>query len=132
MWSTLETVPCILVKKVYSAVFRWIVLYISVKSVSSNVSTAQRVCSLTTSPALLPFSVWLCLHIFSCGRSVLLILRLFSECSLYVVAALVCVQGKVSSESSYSVIFQKKPSRPFLFLPFSANSYIERDDCSWI
>lgn len=117
----------------YSAVFKWIVLYIPVKSVSSNVSASQRVCSQTASPALLQFSVWLYLPIFRYGRTILLIIGLFSECgALYVVAALVCVWDKVSSVSSCFVIFQKNPSKPFPFLPFSANSYIERDDCSAI
>ena len=37
MWSTLENVPCVLEKKVYSA-FGWNVLKISMRSISSNVS----------------------------------------------------------------------------------------------
>ena len=38
MWSILENVPCALEKKVYSSVFGWNVLKISMKSISSNVS----------------------------------------------------------------------------------------------
>ena len=38
MWSILEDVPCALEKKVYSSAFRWNVLKISVRSISSNVS----------------------------------------------------------------------------------------------
>ena len=38
MWFTLENVPCALEKKVYSSEFGWIVLKISMKSISSNVS----------------------------------------------------------------------------------------------
>ena len=38
MWSILEGVPCALEKKVYSSAFRWNVLKISMRSISSNVS----------------------------------------------------------------------------------------------
>ena len=38
MWSILENVPCALEKKVYSSAFRWNVLKISLRSISSNVS----------------------------------------------------------------------------------------------
>ena len=38
MWSILENVPCALEKKVYSSVFGWNVLKISMRSISSNVS----------------------------------------------------------------------------------------------
>ena len=38
MWSILENVPCALEKKVYSSAFRWNVLKISMRSISSNVS----------------------------------------------------------------------------------------------
>ena len=37
MWSILENVPCAL-EKVYSSAFRWNVLKISMRSISSNVS----------------------------------------------------------------------------------------------
>ena len=37
MWSILENVPCALEKKMYSA-FKWNVLKISMRSISSNVS----------------------------------------------------------------------------------------------
>ena len=39
MWSILENVPCALEKKVHSSAFEWNVLKISVRSVSSNVSS---------------------------------------------------------------------------------------------
>ena len=38
MWSILENVPCALGKKVYSSVFGWNALQISMRSISSNVS----------------------------------------------------------------------------------------------
>ena len=38
MWSILENVPCALEKKVYSSVFGWKVLKISIRSIWSNVS----------------------------------------------------------------------------------------------
>ena len=38
MWSLLQNVPCELQKKVYSTSFGWNVVWISVKSISSNVS----------------------------------------------------------------------------------------------
>ena len=38
MWSILENVPCALEKKVYFSAFRWSVLKISMRSISSNVS----------------------------------------------------------------------------------------------
>ena len=38
MWSILENVPCALDKKVYSSAFRWNVLKISMRSISSNIS----------------------------------------------------------------------------------------------
>ena len=37
MWSILENVPCAFEKKVYSSVFRWNVLKMSIRSISSNV-----------------------------------------------------------------------------------------------
>ena len=37
-WSILENVPCALEKKLYSSVFGWNVLNISMRSISSNVS----------------------------------------------------------------------------------------------
>ena len=36
MWTLLENVPCALEKKVYSSVFEWNVLKISMRSISSN------------------------------------------------------------------------------------------------
>ena len=38
MWSILENVPCVLEKKVYSSAFRWDILKISMRFISSNVS----------------------------------------------------------------------------------------------
>ena len=38
MWSILENVPCALEKKVYSCVFGWNVLKITMRYISSNVS----------------------------------------------------------------------------------------------
>ena len=38
MWSNLENIPYALEKKVYSPAFRWNVLKISMRSISSNVS----------------------------------------------------------------------------------------------
>ena len=38
MWSILENVPCALEKMVYSSAFRWNVLKISMRSISSNIS----------------------------------------------------------------------------------------------
>ena len=38
MWSIMENVPCALEKKVYSSVFGWNVLKISMRSISSNAS----------------------------------------------------------------------------------------------
>ena len=38
MWSILENVPCALEKNVYSAVFGWSILHISINSIWSNVS----------------------------------------------------------------------------------------------
>ena len=38
MWSVLGNVPCAHEKKVYSSAFRWNVLKISMKSISSSVS----------------------------------------------------------------------------------------------
>ena len=39
MWSILENVPCALEKKVCSSAFGWNVLKISMRSISSNVSS---------------------------------------------------------------------------------------------
>lgn len=59
----------------------------------------------TTSLPLLPFSIWLFLYSFNCGRAVLLAFRLSSErVTPYVVAALGCPWAEVSSEPSYSPI----------------------------
>ena len=46
MWSILENVSCALEKKVYSSAFRWNVLKISMRSISSNISfkTTRKYC----------------------------------------------------------------------------------------
>ena len=47
---------------------------------------------------------WYGLFILSCRKSVLLVLRLFSERLIYAVVILVCLWGEVSSGASYSAI----------------------------
>lgn len=56
----------------------------------------------TMAQPLAPFLMWLFLLIFSCGRAVLLVFRLFLEkVTQCVVAAVVCLGEEVSSGSSY-------------------------------